>query len=241
MKKFRQGWMLLALTAVLVLGGSGCMGLFQQTNENVTEAALAYMAQRYGQEFVYAGPWGGGYDSTASKTFLVRPAGRETGQQILVEVQKNGEQYLIRDNYLALKYEQAVRDQLQQTAESVFGAAKTYYTASAAAVLSPQLSADATFEEYLWAEGSDIIATIAIPEAQYRPDLSGALEDALRIAGFQGLFRLAVLSQAQYDSVTEEQLRVVIGTKAYVSYEVLTVTHSGTQPQTEEGINHGNL
>lgn len=233
MRKFRRGWMLLALTVVLVLGGCGCMGLFQKKMESAVQVALNYMAQRYGQEFVYAGPFGGGYNGSAPKTFLVQTADGENIRQILVEVQQVGDQYQVRDNYLAIKYEPQTQAALQQIADSVFGTTTVYYTA-ATAVLSRQLPANATFEQYLSATGSDIIATIVVPESQYRQELLDLLEDALSSAGFQGLFRLAVLSQTQYDSSTEESVRTIVGTETYSHYTVLSVKSNPTQPLAEE-------
>ena len=209
------------------------MGLLRQTKSDPTEAALAYMAQRYGLEFVYDGPWGAGYADAPVKKLLVAPSDGETGARILVEVRETEEGYQFQDNYLAVKYEGEMRQALQQAAESAFETACVFYEAATIA-LSSELPADATFAQYSQDDSSSIIATVAVPECQDGQGRTETLEEALKKAGIHGLIRLVVLSQEQFDSATAESVRATIGKETYVRYAVLTIDGKTAQPPAEE-------
>ena len=214
------------LTGMLVL--SGCESIWCR---NATGAALDYLEQRYGQEFVYSGPWGVGYTNLSVKQFLARPV--EEQRDVLVRAAYEDDGYTFQDNYLAVKYEGEMRQALQQAAESAFETACVFYEAATIA-LSSELPADATFAQYSQDDSSSIIATVAVPECQDGQGRTETLEEALKKAGIHGLIRLVVLSQEQFDSATAESVRATIGKETYVRYAVLTIDGKTAQPPAEE-------
>lgn len=207
-----------ALAVLLAFVGCGCVG-----QPNYTEAALEYMEQKYGQEFVYSGPWGTSYASPATKMLLVTPDSGDVEVQILVEATETEDGFQFRDNYLALLYEDEMRQTLEQAAEEVFGTATVFYEAATVA-LSADLPADVSFAQYSQAEGSGIIATVAVPAGQDGPGRAEDLEKKLQKSGIHGLIRLVVLNQEQYDAATAESVRTIIGKDSYVRYQVMNPT-----------------
>lgn len=205
-----------ALAALLVFVGCGCVG-----QPDYTEAALEYMEQKYGQEFVYSGPWGTSYAESTTKKMLVTPDAGNGEVQILVEATETEDGFQFRDNYLALLYEDEMRQTLEQAAEEVFGTATVFYEA-ATIVLSADLPADVSFAQYSQAEGSGIIATVAVPAGQDGPGRAEDLEKKLQKSGIHGLIRLVVLNQEQYDAATAESVRTIIGKDSYVRYQVIS-------------------
>ena len=73
---------------------------------------------------------------------------------------------IVKDNYLAIQYQDDVRELFKQIADEVFGSSKIFYYA-ASRTISPELSADASFEEYINSKEGLIRAVISLPESGY--------------------------------------------------------------------------
>ena len=170
------------------------------------------MEQKYGQEFVYSGPWGTSYAESTTKKMLVTPDAGNREVQILVEATETEHGLQFRDNYLALLYEDEMQQTLEQDAEEVFGTATVFYEA-ATIVLSADLPADASFTQY----------SQAVPVSQDGPGRADDLEKELQKSGIHGLIRLVVLDQEQYDVATAESVRTIIGKDSYARYQVISI------------------
>ena len=118
----------------------------QNNKENINDAALAYMEQKYGEIFEYSAPYGN--SMTGTHQLLVKCA-RFPDQDILVRIENyKREDKVFLDNYLAVKYREDTIEFLSDCANQVFGEARIYYDVDYQA-LSPELSADAAFNAYL--------------------------------------------------------------------------------------------
>ncbi|MDE5590689.1 MAG: hypothetical protein K2J60_16375 [Acetatifactor sp.] len=137
------------LFVVLSLGGTGCTQ--KEPRQNSNDAALQYMEQKYGEKFEYVAPWG---DSMTGNHELLVSCESLTGKDILVKISNyKSENRVFQDNYLAVKYCEETVGFLSQCANEVFGDSKIDYNVAKHA-LSPELPADASFEEYFADEGA---------------------------------------------------------------------------------------
>ncbi len=157
--------------------------MFEKNNNNqpkqdVNELALEYLEQKYGEKFEYYAPAGSSY--TGTRTFLAT-CESFGDRRILVQITnfRDEENREILDNYIAVKYEEEVRNFFKKTADDVFGSSKIFYDASGR-VLSPDLSSDASLEEYYNCREGMINAVIAVNESDYKnPEQMRLLSDKI--------------------------------------------------------------
>ena len=215
------------LTGMLVL--SGCESIWCR---NATGAALDYLEQRYGQEFVYSGPWGVGYTNLSVKQFLARPV--EEQRDVLVRAAYEDDGYTFQDNYLAVKYESQMRERLQNTADAAFERSVVFYDVSYV-TLSGDLPADASFEEYCRDDLSGILGSVAISDAGFRQEQLRQFGQLVQDTGIHGLFRVAVLNDSQMDNLDREKFDNIAGNKDYSWFFVLIITADRAEISSEEG------
>ena len=147
MKKKVFSMILLAISiATLLFGGYGCMKSYlQDKKKSVNDVALEYMEQKYGEKFEYVSPWG--YRLSKTHELLVR-CDSLPEQDILVQVENyKTVDRVFRDNYLAVKYKEETIAFFLRSATDVFGDANVFYKVAKMS-LSPELSVNATFDEY---------------------------------------------------------------------------------------------
>lgn len=233
MKRITRGLTIFVLAAILILGGSGCMGLLKETKTDKTQAALEYMAQRYGREFVYAGPWGVGYTNTSVKHFLARPAGEEDGPEVLVRIATSDSRDSYQDNYLAVKYADEMRRLLQDAADQAFSQAKAFYTVSYV-TLSPDLPADASFEEYSRDESAGILGTVAVSQTAFSADQVRLFGETVQQAGIRASLRVVVLNQQETESLELTQVNDAISAGEYAYFALVTIDPAAVDVQAEE-------
>lgn len=215
--RFTAGLLCLSVFAILFL--SGC-SIFP--HKNTTQAALDYLEQRYGQEFVYSGPWGASYANPSVKQILVRPVGEEA--DVLVCITSEGAGYSFQDNYLAVKYAEKMRERLQAMADESFEKAIVFYTV-AYTTLSEDLPADASFEMYCEDERAGILGTVAIADSGFAAEQIHAFGKAVQMAGIHGLFRMAVLEEQLLAQLDLEAVDNALGGKEYLHFYVLDVNN----------------
>ena len=134
------------LIAALLLGGCGRMENTESKKQNINDLALAYMEQKYGEPFEYAAPYG---DSMSGTHEILASCASLPSQKILVQVENyKRDDKIFCDNYLAVKYREETIAYFLRFATDVFGDANVFYEV-AKMPLSPELSANATFDEYL--------------------------------------------------------------------------------------------
>lgn len=152
-----------AILIAVLMGGAGCMQ--SKSGQNINDLALAYMEQKYGEKFEYTAPWGNSMDGT--REFLVSCKSLP-GQDIVVQVENfKKENKVFSDNYIAVKYHDETIDFLEKCADEEFGETKVTYRVAKSA-LSPELSAQASFDDFLSDKKSFISASIYIRESSFK-------------------------------------------------------------------------
>ena len=138
----------------------------KESKKSVNELALEYLEQKYGEKFEYSAPAGASY--TGTRTFLAT-CESFGDRRVLVQIENfmDRENMVIKDDYIAMKYEDDVRELFKKMADEEFGSSKVFYSA-AGRTLDPELSANASFEEYLNSKEILISAVISLPESGYK-------------------------------------------------------------------------
>ncbi len=194
-----------------------------KSKQDVNEWALEYLEQKYGEKFEYAAPAGASY--TGARSFLATC--ESFGERkVLVQVDnyKDENNRVIRDNYMAIKYEQEVKDEFTQIANEEFGDSKVFYAASGR-VLAAELSSNMSFEDYLKCSDGLISAIVSLPEKGYKgAEQFTALSD--RISSRFGCDELSILiivvSNAEFEITDEELLRNMFSLKSGVAHSRIT-------------------
>ncbi len=171
--------------------------------QSVSELALAYMEQKYGEKFEYTAPWGNSLDGTRE---LLVSCKSLPGQDIIVQVENfKKENKIFSDNYIAVKYHDETIDFLKKCADEEFGETKVTYDVAKSA-LSPELPAQASFDDFLSDKKSFISASIYIKESSLK-DKEQVRKIADKIssrcsAEHLGIL-LTVITDAEYENLEE--------------------------------------
>lgn len=205
------------LLAVIVMGGTGCMfNNLTKTEKtpNVNDQALAHMEEKYGEPFIYADATGN--SMTGTRKFFATCESLP-GKQVLVQINNYKEENkTFLDNYLAVKYEETVKDYFHGCAAEVFGEANVYYEAHILSV-SSDLPAETSFEEFYADESTLIVVMIELKESSYSSRQQ--LEDMLaKIMNSQGevLITTVVVEDALYGTLDRRSLNIMINNKEQV-------------------------
>lgn len=146
------------LIGALILGGTGCMN---NKRVNINDAALAYMEEKYGEEFEYVAPWGVGYIAPKSRQILVSCASLPD-EQILVVVSGDGDSETYRDNYMDYYFEGKTREYISDIAGKYFTSHEVEVEISYAPA--PEgITLDTSFDDYICDTGSITYASLDIP------------------------------------------------------------------------------
>ena len=185
----------------------------ENRGRNSNDAALEYMEQKYGEKFEFVAPWG---DSMTGDHELIVTCESLAGERIIVKISNyKSEDRVFQDNYLAVKYYEETVDFLSQCANEVFGDSKISYKVARRA-LSPDLPADASFEEYFADEKGFISACIAVRASSFtaKEQAENVTDPILSAcgAGYIGVL-LVVVDDAEYESLDVDTLgdKVVLG------------------------------
>ena len=141
------------------------------------------------------------------------------------------ENRVFQDNYLAVKYCEETTDFLNQCANEVFGDAKVYYNVAKRA-LSPGLSADASFEEYLADEEGYISAYIAVRASSFtaKEQAENVTDPILSACGAEYLsVLLVVVEDAEYEFLDGDTLGEKVVLRQFVHCARLTKEGSDVQ------------
>ena len=220
------------LLVVLSLGETGCIqkeSAQENRGRNSNDAALEYMEQKYGEKFEYEAPWG---DSMTGDHELIVTCESLAGKDIIVKISDyRSEDRVFQDNYLAVKYYEETIGFLSQCANEVFGDSKVYYDVARRA-LSPELPADASFEEYFADEKGDISAYIAVKASSFttKEQAENVMDPILSAcgAGYIGIL-LVVVDDAEYEFLEEDTLTKKIIRSQFVHCARLTKQGSDVQ------------
>ncbi len=194
----------------------------KEPRQNVNDSALEYMEQKYGEKFEYVAPWG---DSMTGNHELIVSCESLAGKKIIVKVSNyRSEDRVYQDNYVAVKYCEEFVEFLSQCANEVFGDSKIDYRVAKRA-LSPELPADASFEEYLADESGFISACIAVKASSFtaKEQVENVTEPILSTCGSKYVCVLVVMvDDAEYEFLDEDILRDKLIRDQYVHCARLT-------------------
>ena len=194
--------------------------------------ALAHMAQKYGGEFVYAGPWGTGFVNPAVKQLLVRRAGDD--RDILVTLEGAGADRVIKDNYLAVKYRREMEQLVTDAARESFGRAKVFYQVFPG-VLDPDLSPQADLRTYCTHPSALTCATVAVDQDHFREDMAADFAGRFAAAGIRGKFRVAAVSPEEYEKATPRSISDLVGSGRFAWCAAVRTGPDGVRITRREG------
>lgn len=156
------------LLLVMAVGGAGCMFKFQSENKDnklgPNELALAYLEEKYGEPFSYSAPYG---DSMTGTRSLLTTCKSFPEQQILVQVEGfKTDNKIFLDNYLAVKYQGRTIDFLNTCVSGFYPSANVFYNAPLVCQ-SPDLRADASFEDFLADGRAELIVMLEVKASEF--------------------------------------------------------------------------
>lgn len=182
--------------------------------QNINLVALAYMEEKYGENFEYVAPFGN--SMTGTHQLLVKGS-RFPEESILVRIENYRlPDRVFSDNYLAVKYREATLAFIRDCVNQVYGSASVFYQVSLQA-LSPELSVNATFEEYLADTRAPLHIMVEIKESDFLTK-DHALELTERIArhGSSYFLSLVFVEDAGYGAVDADALEERMASGNYV-------------------------
>ena len=151
------------MIAAIMITSTSCSNPFKPKEKSVNEMALEYLEEKYGEKFEYAAPAGSSY--TGTRTFLAT-CESFGDKRVLVQIENylDEDNRIVKDDYIAMKYEDNVRELFKKTADEEFGSSKIFYNGGSTAM---DLPSDASFEDYLSYKENLISAVISLPESGY--------------------------------------------------------------------------
>lgn len=135
-------WLLFA--ALLLL--TGLLGGIVMLEADEAEQMLAYAEQKYGEEFIYLGPWGGQVGKPCS--MIEAECKGRAGSKVLIRSRRENGRTCFEDNYLALLLQEELQNTIGQLAEQAYGECKVFYKIPEL-VFPEEFSPDMTKEEFL--------------------------------------------------------------------------------------------
>lgn len=131
---------------------------------SVTEQALVYMEEKYGEVFTFAAPWG---DSTRGTREILVTCESIPGQRILVQVENfREEDKIFRDNYLAVKYREQTVEFFRSCAGDFYTDVNIHYDVRPDGQ-SGELSAQASFEEVMADSRTDLVVLMELRAGEF--------------------------------------------------------------------------
>ena len=220
------------LFAVLSLGSTGCIQKEPTQNNrgrNTNDAALEYMEQKYGEKFEFVAPWG---DSMTGDHELMVTCESLAGERIIVKIDDyRTENRVFHDNYVAVKYYEETVEFLRQCTNEVFGDSKVFSSVARSA-LSPELPADASFEEYFADEKCFISAYIAVKESDFTSEEQAVdvMEPIFSACGAEYIgILLVVVEDDEYEFLNHDKLEEKIVQGQFVHCARLTRQKDGSE------------
>lgn len=184
------------------------------------ERALAYMEEKYGEQFTFVSHWGTGYANKGRQMILVRC--NSVSGTILVEGSRDGTQDDFCDNYLAQKYSGEVTETVQAITEEIFGTGWVHYEVLTQ-TLSADLRVDATFRQYCEDPRAVIDLSVAVPAGSFDPAQAERYAEAIRETGLHGSIRFVAVEEEKLAGLTIAGFNDILRLKNYGYYAVVIV------------------
>jgi len=134
------------LIAASVIGGYSCMKSEGENQNMSNKGALEYMEQRYGEKFEFIKSHGLHYSTNSRRIFVSCES--FPGEEILVNIVKDGKELKYYDNYMKYYFEEQVSDFIVNTAKNYFDDV-TFKLNISATTLHSSINLTTTFDEYI--------------------------------------------------------------------------------------------
>lgn len=203
-----------------------------RTGGDVNEIALAYLEEKYGEPFTYAGATGNSMSGTHA---FYADCESLPGKHVKVAVVGfQASDYTVRDNYLLLKYEEEIRQYLLEQAQTEFSDVRLHYYETKV-TLSEDLPADATLEQVLHDPEAYVSAVFEV-RADAMTEPSGAARVAERVAADLKQYDVEFLAveDDRFGTMTDEEADECISRGTYVRYASYVCLHDQVQTQWKE-------
>lgn len=191
--------------------------MFNKPRQNINDLALEYLERKYGEKFEYKQPCGNSMTGTRN---FISSCGSHGDVLVQIDNFKDTENRIFRDNYIAVKYEEETRNFIKEIFDKEFIESKVFYSAAEKA-LSEDLSADATFEQFLADPESRISVVIAIKKSNFSNDdqLKTVIEAILiPCAAKEISLRIYVVEESEFDSYDINTHEEIVLDKKYTKY-----------------------
>lgn len=195
--------------------------MFSKSRQNVNDLALEYLERKYGEKFEYKQPCGN--SMTGTRNFIAY-CGSHGDVLVQVDNFKDTENRIFRDNHIAVKYEEETRNFIKEISDKEFTESKVFYNAAEKA-LSEDLSADATFKQFLADPESHISVIIAVKSSNYSDNTQlKSVADAILTscaANWIGL-HIHVIEDDKFDSFDRSTHEEIVLNGKYTKYAYLS-------------------
>ena len=169
---------IIIITVILIMiGACGCTNIKRETLE---DKMVRYMNEKYTEdEFFYKAPFGGGSGAVYKKIIVTSAQYPDKKIYVLYSNQDGKEIYS--DNYLGVKYELEVEEQIKKALDKVFDAEyQLYYSADSSAC--PNDEGTLSLEEYLSSKeayiGFNVIVnTVVSDEEKIQKELENSITE----------------------------------------------------------------
>ncbi len=163
---------------LIIIMGLFLVGCERTTRINIRNAAVEDLNKRYNENFEYAANYedqfGASYDSFYLESKDVNSPVYGKYIYVMVENYKS-DNYTIRDNYLAMKYEKQTEDYITQKVHKYFNSANIYYTCEKKSLcktsfLNTGLNSNTSFDEFLKNTNQfniELFAKIELKESEF--------------------------------------------------------------------------
>jgi len=200
-----------------------------EKQQNVNDAALAYMEQKYGEKFEYVGSWGVSYANRGMQQHLVKS--EVFPDDILVDSIKSENGYAFKDNYLAVKYKQQMTETIKSSADDAFDDTKVFYRVPTHTL---SLPTDTSFEQYSTDDDTAVSVAIAVPFSRFDKPLLGNFIKIFCEKDIGITISFVALEEDVYYSLSDTQIDDVIGQGMFRYFSVIQIYDRIVEIESEE-------
>jgi len=199
----------------------------ENKRQNINDAALEYMEEKYGEKFEYSAPYGN--SMTGTHQLLVKCASFPD-QKILVRIENyKSEDKVFLDNYIAVKYYKYTVDFLSECANKVFGEANVFYDV-ANEVPSPELTKNATFDEYLADKQVPLIILVEVKSSGFiSEEQANKLAELITAKGPHFFLSLVYVDDGEYGTFNRMTLDKQVALRKFVHCAIIARLDENTE------------
>lgn len=194
---------------------SGCLN----TAVNKNDMGLDHIREKYGENCEYGAPWGGTWTPLGTHEFLVNCESFE--EYVLVEVIKDGDGYIFRDNYFAIKYQQETENFFLDSARQIFGSANVYYRVTRFGD-EANLPANTTFNDFLARTNPNFITVrFELKSSDFTNEnqvnkLTSLICDSIKVANLR--MQIVVVEDDLFDTLDNDALDTIVVRREHVRF-----------------------